>query len=239
MKTAYNIINDAFKKLGAIGETETLNTYQQGTGNKALAAMAHAWTVYGLPPWNMAVDSIPLSNFAANGTLIVGKSGLTVVPTYSSMTNYPVRILNAWKQKSNVREPMMVMARKDFLSQPSQALTAAPQYLLWEPLSWRRIKLSLYPLISTDWTSGTLVIDYQYDNHPTSEYTDPSTEYPDFPDYWDEALIYNLAVRLAPEYGLSIENRNLLKQEAKEALELALSYRTDDTESMYFQPARS
>ena len=55
------------------------------------------------------------------------------------------------------------------------------------------------------------------------------------PPEWTEAVIYGLAVRLAPEYGLSINERQQLKMEAKEAKDLALSFGTEEG-SLYIQP---
>lgn len=235
MKTAYHIIAGAFNKLGQLGETESLTSYQIAKGVSNLISMAQAFTSYGLPPWNLATHSIPLNLFASDATLVVGSSGLSLVPAYSAFTHYPVKINAAWRQKDGVRQEVKVLSRKDFIGQPNRTFSSAPDYLIWEPMTYRRIQLSLYPLISSEWSSGTLVVDYQYNDTP-NDYTTPTTQYPDYPDYWEEALIYNLAVRLAPEYGLSLEDRNILKQEANQALELALSNSTNDSESIYIQP---
>lgn len=63
---------------------------------------------------------------------------------------------------------------------------------------------------STDYDNGDLLIvnykrplydfDGQYDN-------------PDFPLGWEDYFIYKLAIRLAPEYDLALEHRQILKQE--------------------------
>ena len=63
---------------------------------------------------------------------------------------------------------------------------------------------------ATSYTNGSLIIltykrplydfDSQYDN-------------PDFPQGWEDYLIYKLAVLLAPEYDISLESKNSLKQD--------------------------
>jgi hypothetical protein len=55
------------------------------------------------------------------------------------------------------------------------------------------------------------------------------------PPEWTEAVIYGLAVRLAPEYGLSINERQQLKMEAKEFKDTALGFGTEEG-SLYIQP---
>jgi len=47
---------------------------------------------------------------------------------------------------------------------------------------------------------------------------------PEFPIEWGEALVYNLADRLAPEYGMPRLERRELKIEAREMLEAMLDY---------------
>jgi hypothetical protein len=63
---------------------------------------------------------------------------------------------------------------------------------------------------------------------------DLSTDNPDFPIEWGEALYYNLAVRLAPEEG-AIEELSWLKPLADERLDEALDFDKDNA-SVQFQP---
>lgn len=64
-----------------------------------------------------------------------------------------------------------------------------------------------------------------------------STDTPDFPSYWSDALIYGLAVRLAPEYGVPLQDRQLLLKEAESYRLMASSYGDEDG-SIFFQPDR-
>jgi succinyl-CoA synthetase beta subunit len=57
----------------------------------------------------------------------------------------------------------------------------------------------------------------------------------DFPEYWMEAVIYGLAHRLSPEYGIPLQDRQTLAAEAKRFLDDALEYSPEDT-SLFFQP---
>jgi hypothetical protein len=64
-----------------------------------------------------------------------------------------------------------------------------------------------------------------------------ASDTPDFPSYYTDALIYQLAVRLSPEYGIPNQDRGMLKQEAKEYTDEAFSYGDEDG-SLYFSPDR-
>ena len=57
----------------------------------------------------------------------------------------------------------------------------------------------------------------------------------DFPSYWTEALIWGLAWRLSGEYGIPIQDRQLLAKEAEMMHEQALSYGTEEG-SLYIMP---
>ena len=57
----------------------------------------------------------------------------------------------------------------------------------------------------------------------------------DFPRYWYEAVIYGLASRLSREYGIPVQDRQELKQEAEMFHQQALSFGTEEG-SLYLQP---
>ena len=62
-----------------------------------------------------------------------------------------------------------------------------------------------------------------------------STDDFDFPPYWTEALIYGLSDRLAPEYGIPLQDRQLLTQQAERFHQNALLFGQEEG-SMFFQP---
>ena len=64
-----------------------------------------------------------------------------------------------------------------------------------------------------------------------------SKEIPDFPDEFVEAVIYNLAYKLAIEYGVPVDDLTALKQEAVEMLEFAEMHDNEDC-SIYLKPGR-
>lgn len=89
--------------------------------------------------------------------------------------------------------------------------------------------LYLYPTPND--STQVLFIEYQ---RPFED-LDAATDVPDIPDYWIEAAIYGLAVRLAPEYGLDSTERKQLIAEAEQYLETTLSFDQADG-SVFLQP---
>lgn len=69
------------------------------------------------------------------------------------------------------------------------------------------------------------------------EYFNTSTDTADFPEEWVSAIIYGLAVRMAPEYGVPLMDRQLLMKEADVYLKIAVDNSFEDG-SLLFQPDR-
>lgn len=53
---------------------------------------------------------------------------------------------------------------------------------------------------------------------------DAASNNPQFPIEWGNAIVWNLAVEIAPEYGVSVRDRIALKSEARDKLETVLDY---------------
>lgn len=56
------------------------------------------------------------------------------------------------------------------------------------------------------------------------------------PEYWLEAVIYGLAYRLSPDYGIPLQDRQLLMGEAARFLQEAVEFSNDDPGSLFLQP---
>lgn len=90
--------------------------------------------------------------------------------------------------------------------------------------------INLWPVPDVNTYFGTFTFQKQYDDFVTANNT------PDFPQEWLEALYLNLALRLAPVYGKSIDIE--LRTDAKQAFDDCEGYDREDT-SIYLQPASS
>ena len=64
---------------------------------------------------------------------------------------------------------------------------------------------------------------------------DAATNNPTFPQEWFEAIVYGLAVRLAPEYKLPLQERMIIKEEAQ-AMKDRANMSSRENASIVFQP---
>ena len=66
-----------------------------------------------------------------------------------------------------------------------------------------------------------------------------ASQNPEFPIEWGEPLVYGLADRLAPEYGLPLPERQMLKFEADSKIDDALDFDVENADVTIVLDARS
>lgn len=218
-----SIIKAALRKVNALFEGQTPTTEQINTGAEALNALVTSWRADGMPVWAMKKFTFSTVAGQQDYTIGVGQSLNTPMPL---KVTEAVRINNI----SGNRVPLNIYTDYDFklLPNPSQG---TPVQIYYQPLSTYGT-LRLWPIPDTNFaTNSTIEITYQ---RPFEDF-DNATDEPDFPSYWTRALIYGLAVDLAPENGLPLRDRTELRAEAKEIKDLALSFGTEEG-SIRFMP---
>lgn len=218
--TKNQLIESALRKLGVLaeGQTPSAQNYLDSTItlNTVIAELKSA----GMPLWaRVEYSFIPVTNVYSIG------SGMTL------NTLFPVRLLQAYRTENNTKIPMELVSRQDFNILPNSS-TGSPIKLNYQPFVNYGV-VSLWPTPAAS-NTATVTLVYQ---RPFQYFTTSTTETLDFPEEWYSAIIYNLAVRLAPEWGVPLPDRQLLIQEAKMYTEDALLNGQEDA-SFYIQPER-
>jgi hypothetical protein len=225
--TRNEIISAAFRKIGALGDYETIDTERLNVGIAAFNPMIKALANKGMPLWAITEIPVNLSDFATVGWKTIGPSQ-TINLVYK-----PLKLLQAIRKDTlaDTDIELNIYTKTNFLDLASKESTGAPMHIEYQPLNYHG-QLRVWPLPDTYWqTNGQLLLRVQ---RPFQDF-DASGDEPDFPVEWHEALIYQLAVRLAPEYGLAGLDRQALKLDAKEFLDDALSFGTEEG-SLYIMP---
>ena len=229
MKTRDQIITAALRKCGALGDTETATSGMISAGAAALVALIKARITDGLQIWKLEKVIEPFSSFTDTTPVTVGV-GQTIVTT-----NSPLKLLGAWRRETatEITTPMDVISRQEYFRVPNPAAEGAPLQVYYQPLKTTGV-LNIWPLPDATWQAdGELVLDF----HVKFTEVTTGTDVLDMPDHWEQAIIYELAVRLAPEYGVPINERQMLKLEADEYKKEALDFSQEEG-SIYFAPDR-
>lgn len=219
------IINAALRKAAVLSEGQTANTAQLATGLEALNSMLKAFQTKGMPLWAIREYAFPLT---ATKTYAMG-----IGQTINSPA--PLKIIQAYiaDTTDGSTVDLFVQTHNDYnLNQPQGPATGCPINLEQEA-GLQIMTMRLWP--SPDAYSVTnrqIHITYQ---RPFEDMVG-ATDNMDFPQYWTDAVIYGLAWRLAPEYGVPLMDRDSLGKQAMLFLEEALSFGLEEG-SFYIMPA--
>lgn len=214
-------INAALRKLAVLSGGSSPEAYQIADATQALNAMIKGFIADGMPVW--AIKSYTFSVITGQAQYLIGTGQALNTP-------HPLKVIQAWRsQGSNTSNiPMNVYTDYNYNLLPLAVSSGTPINLYYQPLNVYGA-INLWPKPSDATTQITLRYQRPFEdlNIATDDF--------DFPVYWSEAMIYGLAMRLAPEYGVPLQDRAALEKQAMYFKELALSYGTEEG-SLMFQP---
>jgi len=219
------IIQDAAEEIGIAIDGEALDPSFIGVAERTLNRMVKAWMAHGLHLWKR--DEVSITLTASTGVYTLGTGG-----TVASSTR-PLKILEAFRKNTDdITVPLTGMSLNEYVALTNREIEGTPVNYYYDP-DLPTGTLKLWPVPDTS-AAAEYTVELVYQS-PLEDFDD-STDEPDFPQEWIEAIVYGLARRLARKYG-SLDKYELsdLKQQARESLELALTWDVED-ESIYFQP---
>lgn len=220
--TRNNIIEAALRKLGVLALGQTPETEQYTNAQLALNSTIALLQTKGMPLWARSDYTI---------TLVASQRDYTIGYGQTLNTPFPLKIHSIFVETTTggaMRE-LLPIAYKDFLTLNTET-TGTPVNYTYQPKVNLGV-ISIWPMAdSTAASTYTLKVTYQ---RPFYAFT-TSTETIDMPQEWQLPVIYNLAVVLAPEYGVPLEDRKVLMAEAKMYTEEALGFGTEES-SLFWQ----
>lgn len=212
-----DIIAAAYRKIGIPGEDNTLSAIQIEDGAEALNSVIALAVTDGMPLWKRTTETLTPSTTSQIYTLSNAIKVAQVSLQDSGGTKYD----------------LISKSLYDFNRLPINSI-GVPVHWTFQP-SIQGGTLSIWPLTSDASTVSTKTIKVVYQKE-FDGFTN-STETMDFPAYWSLAIIYRLAVILAPEHGVPIADRQILEKEAGMYWGQASSY-SDEDGSLLIQPER-
>lgn len=180
-ETALTLIESAFKKIGVLPIGETLPGDYSAHGLKALQFMLRRWSASNLRLFYTETDTVTLTG-AASYTIGSGGDCDTVRP--SSIRGGYVR------DSDNHDYPFSLIDESQYRAIVVKSLGGTTT------MGWYNPEYPLGVIYVWPLSTGTLYLD------SLKALTDPSalTTSVTFPPEYDEAIIYNLAIRLAPDF---------------------------------------
>jgi hypothetical protein len=224
-----SIVKAAMRKIGALAQGQTPSTEDYTNGTEALNNLVAEFQTLGMPLW---------SKKELNITFIVNQKAYTIGVGQTINTAFPLKVLQAWTtliSGTGSRQQLEPRSVYDYNILPSDTTTTgSPSTYEYQPFINYGV-LKVWP--APDATVAglkQLTISYMA---PFEDFVS-SADTPYFPKEWNNALVYGLAALLAPEWGVPIQDRNMLRGEAKEHLETVLDFGMEEA-SMFFQPTEN
>lgn len=184
MATAATIINRALRLLGRIGAGASGTTDEIADGLIALNAMIGAWRNDRLMCYAILDQSV---------TLASGNSTRTIGPTGSTVTTRPVHIESAYVVVSNASYDVKVLTFEEYAAIPDKTATSEwPTKIYYAP-DMPDGTIYNYPVPSGSSALHLLIWTV------LAELASSSTTV-SLPPGYEDALAFNLAIRIAPEY---------------------------------------
>jgi hypothetical protein len=229
MKTREDIVIDAFRKLGIPGDGDDLTTDQEQAGNNALSSMIKTFQAHhGMPLWVTVEEEFALSLFSATGQATLGVSA-----TLESTTK-PLKIHDCWLvdyvDATAPKRVVMTRYEAERFNNLSSPLSAGTPTIWYGDKKVASYVMNVWPVPDT-YSDTNSKIRIRYTKTVTEMVADTDT--PDFPEHWEEAIIYGLAQRLLPEYGSSMERGQQIRSDAQQFLMIAESFDNEEG-SVYF-----
>lgn len=215
------VVNAALRKLAVLPSGGSANTNQMADSVVALNSILKAFAADGMPLW--AITNFNFNTVAGTSVYDIG-----IGKTLNAVA--PLKVIQARRTEFSDQSPipMNLYTRYDANILPSLS-SGTPINLYYQKFSDDHGQITLWPI--PDSSTSTIYIDY----HRPFQDMVSNTDSLDFPSYWTQALTYNLAWSLSPEYGVPPTDRNVLAAEAKYWTDEARSYGTEEG-GLFFQP---
>ncbi len=221
--TGDQLCNAALRKLSVLGDGQAPSVTQLANATEALNVMLKTFMADGMPLWVMAEYNVPLT---ATHDYTLGVGQTINIPAPLKVTQV---ILKDLTQKTSI--PLNIRSHYDYNLLANQGSIGTPTTYWYEPLNQTGV-LHIWP-IPDAYAIANQVATIVYQRPFYDQVAGTNTL--DFPQWWQEAVIFGLAWRLSPEYGVPLADRNELKIVAEFFHQTAMSYGTEEG-SLFIQP---
>jgi hypothetical protein len=182
MTTARTLIKKAMLKAGILTKTEEPTADEANDALDSLNAMLSSWSNDSLLVYGRVLEPFTLSSVTAEYTI---GTGLTF------NTARPIFIADAFIRSGTNDYPVTVVTEEVYDSKQNKSTLGMPEFLTYT--NGLPAKVKLYPTPSSNYTL------YLLSEKELTQFTLDTTV--TFPPGWERALIFNLAVEIASEYG--------------------------------------
>ena len=184
MTTARDLIKRSMQKIGVLVKSEAPSDDEAQDALASLNALISSWSN----------DSSTIVSRAWETFTLTGGDGVYTMGTGGDFnTTRPIHIIGGYIRNGTTDTTLTVVSDEAYNSVAFKALTGIPEFVNYDN-SYPTDNIRFYPVPSSSYTVFLL------SEKPATEFATLDSDL-SMPLGWERALIYNLALELAPEYG--------------------------------------
>jgi hypothetical protein len=188
MTTGNDLVSGALRVITSVTPGEPVDGQEAANALVVLNRMLKAWSANSLMLPFRTLENFPL---------VLGQSSYTIGPGANFNTVRPDYVTAAWRRDANGMDfPIEVIPKELYNPIRLKSLTGLPSQLYYDA----QYPSGVIYLYATEMQLDTL---YLESLKPVAQFTTLQTVM-NLPGEYEEAIVYLLAQRLAPEYGFSI-----------------------------------
>lgn len=217
-----DIITSAYEICRVIDPSEPLTDQQMRSAIKPLNQMIKRFMTYGLELFTLKRGTITLTQGTQSYTCGVGGTGLT---------ERPLMITDAWYRETTSDDtPLEIISREEYWNLGDKTSEGIPNEIYYDPQDNLGV---LYVFNTADANTAGKTIELVY-QRPFEDMVTATDDF-DFPVEWEECIVYQLALKLAPRNGVNMQKLQFIENQANIALEEVLGWDAENT-SVLLQP---
>lgn len=176
------------------------------------------------------VSSISSPDVTLSGSLGGDASSGNPVFAYTDKIGKPLRVIDAQRRsKDDIDTPIIMVSHEEYQRLPNKTDTGKTNQVYYHPL---RDTGSVYLWPEPETAADRIRMTCQF----AIEDMDSTVDNLDLPQEWLDTAVWNLALKLAPSYGVGGEMYKQIRDEAQRLYQGLLMW-DQQPESLYFQPA--
>jgi hypothetical protein len=205
MTTARTIIKKAMLKVGILTKTEEPSADEANDALDALNAMLSSWSNDAMLIYARTLENFPL---------VAGTATYTIGSSQTFNTTRPIFIVDSFVRSGSVDYDLTTITDERYNAIELKTVQGIPEFINYTN-GYPAGTIKLYPVPASNYTL------YLNTEKELTSFTLDATV--SLPPGWEQALIYNLAVLLAPEYGQEISQAVYqIAQDSKGAIKTAI-----------------
>lgn len=225
--TRTEIISDALRIAGALGEWETASATRLSRMTSFLNGILKMKQQIGMPLWKMTKLGIPMLQFVDN-VVTIGGAGAIITAAK------PMKLYSAWVANTNMsisRRELEIMGRRDILRNNTVYREGSPQSVYLSPLlNWSELWIDTTP---NAYSLANEYVEIHYQSMISD--VDLATDNIEFPAEWLLLITYELADVAGAMYGTPSAERSMISSKLKELRKMSEEFDVEEG-SLYIRP---